>query len=42
MLNIPYDVSQIVISIAQCTSDENLQNSNVFLQLFGVQAPYIL
>ena len=27
---------------AQCTSGENLQNSNVFQQLFGVHAPNIL
>ena len=28
--------------VAKCTSGEKLQNSNVFLQLFGVYAPYIL
>ena len=42
MLNISYDVTQMWFPVAYGTSSENLHNSNVFLQLFGVHASYIL
>ena len=33
---------KLLFPVAECTSGENRQNSNIFFQLFGVHAPYIL
>ena len=42
MLTVFYDVTQIVISGYLVHFRWDLQNSNFFLQLFGVHVPYIL